>query len=96
MMGISPTTKVKKDDSVIQTVKGLRVRFDGNAGENADIVFNTKPFVACSNKICIPRQKLWKEGTHAVYITEKNIKIKTAAEQMKNRPWSQGLFIRTK
>lgn len=79
----------KKDDNPIRKVKGLTVRFDGNNDEKADIVFNTKVSDTCKAKMCISRKKLWKEGTHAVYIKDGKFEIKSVADEMKNRPWSQ-------
>ncbi|MGN1091469.1 MAG: ComEC/Rec2 family competence protein [Alphaproteobacteria bacterium] len=79
----------RKDDSVIQNVKGLVIRFDGVQDEKADIIFNTKQNDLCKAKACISRKKLWKEGTHAVYIKDGKFKIKSVADEMKDRPWCQ-------
>ena len=79
----------KRDDNPIRKVKWLTVRFDGYNDEKADIVFNTKVSDTCKAKMCISRKKLWKEGTHAVYIKDGKFEIKSVADGMKNRPWGQ-------
>ncbi len=92
-MGYPTDTKAEKikDIKAIQTVKRIRIDFNGNAESDAKIVFNTRH--SCRDKICIPKGKLWKEGTHAVYIQQGVIQIKTATDKMQNRPWSQGVYL---
>ena len=68
------------------TVNPLR-----SANGNFDIIVNNEG--PCHAKIvCIPSEKLKKEGTHTIYIHNKSIDIKTSAERKHYRPWQKGKY----
>ena len=90
-MGYNPLDKVKVDVNPEQVVNGLRIRFDGQNCDACDVIINTK--YPCKDKLCIPRKKLWKEGTHALYIKNGHAEVKSVADQIGHRPWSQGFYI---
>ena len=92
-LAFTETPKIIKDDNPVRNIKGLTVRFDGKIDEKADIIFNTKTNIPCHAKMCISRKKLWKEGTHAVYIKNGKFKIESVADKIHARPWSQGFFV---
>ena len=71
--------------------KGLWFDFTGSANGNFDIIVNNEG--PCHAKIvCIPSEKLKKEGTHTIYIHNKSIDIKTSAERKHYRPWQKGKY----
>ncbi len=71
-------------------VKGLTVDLTGQT-QNADIIINSKGKCK-ARKLCLPRAKLWKEGTHSLYITNGNIQVKTSADDTHHYPWGQGKY----
>ena len=90
--GISPNMlppKIKEQNLLY--IKKLKVNLSGENKNDFDIVINSTG--KCQAKLlCLPRKKLWQEGTHTLYINGNNIKIKTAADGTFNRPWGQGQF----
>ncbi len=92
-VGFDPMTRVKKMKSAQVTVKGLRVDFEGR-DKTADILINTPSQAKCTTSLCLPRKRLWQEGTHFIYIDEKtkNITVKSSGQGSAHRLWGQGLF----
>ncbi len=55
----------------------------------ADIIISIPPMRRnCKSSIVIDKFDTWKNGAHAVWINDNNIKIKNVAEITANRPWS--------
>lgn len=85
----NPAQKINENDLLL--IKGLKVNLTGENKKDFDIVVNSVG--KCQARLlCLPRKKLWQEGTHTIYINGKDIKIKTAADSTFNRPWGQGQF----
>ena len=89
--GIDPTERQHKINNIDSfTVKGFKINPTGKG--SGDIIINTSGKACFAQKLCIPRGKLWKEGTHTLFIKKGDIKIETSADGTFNRPWGQGKF----
>ena len=44
-------------------------------------------FGKCRAPIFFPYRELWRYGTHALYFKDGQIKVKRAADSLKDRPW---------
>lgn len=64
------------------TYQGKVISFMDKECVRADISFGK-----CSAPIFFPYRELWRYGTHALYFENGQIKVKRAADSLKDRPW---------
>lgn len=55
-----------------------------------DLLISTKPVRGCRRNPVIDRWDLKDDGTHAIWITERFLRIKTVEGERGKRPWNQG------
>lgn len=74
----------------VATIQNVRISFDPAYCDNIDISFSkNKSTPPCPNaQYRFGYRDLWKDGTHAVYIRNGKITIKTARESLGHRPWN--------
>ena len=83
---------LKKSDLIYDakspvTYQGKIISFMDKECAKADISFGK-----CSAPIFFPYRELWRYGTHALYFKDGQIKVKRAADSVKNRPWGVDNF----
>ena len=75
------------DASSPVSYQGKVVSFMDEECIEADISFGK-----CHAPVFFPYRELWRYGTHALYFKDGQIKVKRAADSVKNRPWGVDNF----